>query len=315
MDKSVAPVWGQTQRLDFLWLEVTNVCNLQCRHCYSESSPWSSSRDILTTAQHFDLIDEAARLGCRNIQFIGGEPTANPALPVMVERAFASGFEFIEIFTNLVSLPGHLLDLIAKHNINVATSFYSARAQVHDRITARVGSFERTVSNIKRLMAHGVDLRAGIILMDENSSEAEAAADLLKELGVKNVGADRAREFGRAKKGGKNLSQLCGNCWRNSACVGPDGVVAPCIMSKEWSVGSVPQASLTELMSSDAMAATRRRIYEDVWLPREAEMGPCSPYCQPCAPSCSPLHQCAPACSPSCTPCYPYGRCQPQVGA
>ena len=36
MSRLPTPAAGPDNRLDFLWLELTNRCNLQCVHCYTE---------------------------------------------------------------------------------------------------------------------------------------------------------------------------------------------------------------------------------------------------------------------------------------
>jgi sulfatase maturation enzyme AslB (radical SAM superfamily) len=41
-----APVLSKP--LDFLWLELTNRCNLQCTHCYADSGPTAEKGTIST---------------------------------------------------------------------------------------------------------------------------------------------------------------------------------------------------------------------------------------------------------------------------
>ena len=60
--------------LQFLWLELTNRCNLRCVHCYTDSHPGSGHRDRLTTEDLESVLRQAYALGCRSVQFIGGEP-------------------------------------------------------------------------------------------------------------------------------------------------------------------------------------------------------------------------------------------------
>src|SRR2546422_9230359 len=84
--------------LDFVWLELTNRCNLQCVHCYTESGPTTGEKDILNEDDYLDLIKQIYDLGCHKLQFIGGEPTLNRSLPKLIETAFYKQFEFIEVF-------------------------------------------------------------------------------------------------------------------------------------------------------------------------------------------------------------------------
>src|ERR1035437_3827001 len=94
--------------LDFVWLELTNRCNLRCTHCYTQSSPTSGRSDVLTTVDYLKLIQDIHAEGCRTIQFIGGEPTLNRDLQILISEAHRRGFSFIEVFTNLTRLSSEL---------------------------------------------------------------------------------------------------------------------------------------------------------------------------------------------------------------
>src|ERR1700688_791750 len=191
---------GQTPELDFVWLELTNRCNLFCVHCYAESSPYSGERDILSEEDYIGLIQQIRALGCPSLQFIGGEPTLNRSLPRLIQEAATCGFTFIGVFTNLVSLPDSLLRTFTDFNIAVATSFYSHNAQTHDAITTHKGSFDRTVANMKRICDTGLRLRAGIIVMDQNKDDLEETWRFLESIGVHNIGTDHVRNVGRANE-------------------------------------------------------------------------------------------------------------------
>jgi MoaA/NifB/PqqE/SkfB family radical SAM enzyme len=58
-------------------LEVTGQRRLECVHCYANSSP-AGTRGTMTTVSWARVIDQAADLGIRTVQFIGGEPTLYP---------------------------------------------------------------------------------------------------------------------------------------------------------------------------------------------------------------------------------------------
>ena len=308
--------------VEFLWLELTNRCNLQCVHCYANSGPYGSN-SVLTTADFRGLIQEAAELGCRQVQFIGGEPTLDPALPELIEHAHHCGMDFLEIYTNGRRLSESLLTCLAAFEVNVAVSFYSIDPGMHDLITQTPGSHRDTLANLRRIINAGINLRVGVIEMAENRSTISETVEYLLGLGIANVGVDGARKFGRAISGDRcaatDIQELCGSCWRGSLCIHPDGTASPCIMSKQWSVGSLSNSSLTDLAHSNSLREIRDRIYREVWLPK-AEAVPsgatptlCTPnWNKPCSPECTPT--CHPRCSPSCSPCYPFGRCRPQTG-
>jgi MoaA/NifB/PqqE/SkfB family radical SAM enzyme len=306
-----------SSNLEFLWLEITSLCNLQCVHCYAESSPHPEMKNILSPNDYFQLISEASRLGCKKVQFIGGEPTLAKHLPDYISHAHKEGFDFIEVFSNLFTISDQLITCFVDNKVSVATSFYCDIPEIHDEITQRSGSHSVTTANIKRILDAGLVLRAGIILMPPNQHRLEETKEFLYNLGVQEVGTDRLRGVGRgtyleSPEKACDLGELCGSCWKGSACVAPDGTVSPCIMSKEWSTGSILNAPLGEVFQSSEFYNIRQRIYEEVWLPLEETAAACNPDCSPtcvpqrvCSPtSCSPNKNCQP--TAGCRPCSPY---------
>jgi sulfatase maturation enzyme AslB (radical SAM superfamily) len=291
--------------VDFLWLELTNQCNLQCTHCYADSGP-HAQKSTLSASQYIALMSEAFALGCRRVQFIGGEPTLNLDLPKLITAASGMGFEFIEVYTNLTRLPQDLLQSFVEHGVRVATSVYASAAERHDVITQVNGSFDKTIKNLQRLVKAGVSVRAGIIEMDANVGHTESTVAFLRNMGVTNVDVDKLRRFGRgaAHCETADMSELCGNCAGSTLCVSPTGQVSPCIMSKRWSVGSATEGSLTGLINGDSLREIRMRIHDAVTARQNTE-GNCNPMA-----SCSPTQTCSPqGCSPN-TICFP-SHCDP----
>jgi MoaA/NifB/PqqE/SkfB family radical SAM enzyme len=92
--------------LRFLWLEITEKCNLTCTHCYADSGPRASLHGSMDYEAWIRVIDEAAELGCTAIQFIGGEPTLHPHLQEFIAHAKYRGIQFVEVYTNATRLTG-----------------------------------------------------------------------------------------------------------------------------------------------------------------------------------------------------------------
>jgi sulfatase maturation enzyme AslB (radical SAM superfamily) len=301
--------------LQFLWVEITNQCNLQCSHCYAESGPQTFSRDALSLAHYRQVIVYAHKAGCRRIQFIGGEPTLNPDLPALIELCTDLGYAFIEVFTNLTRVSDDLLTCFKRNGVHVATSVYASKSETHDAITRHPGSFYRTVNTLRRLLEAEIPVRAGIITMMENASETESTVRFLTDLGVEKIGIDRVRQFGRGGATGRpDMQELCGECAGNILCVGSDGKISPCIMSKLWSVGSFLDTPFNELVSSAKLATTRADIKRATSQRSKDGSGSGTKMYTICDPkTCGPYSTCSPTtgpgpCGPSgCTPCFPKG--------
>jgi MoaA/NifB/PqqE/SkfB family radical SAM enzyme len=308
----------ERQPLEFLWIELTNRCNLHCVHCYANSAPTATDDGALSTNDYFRLIAESARLGCRKLQFIGGEPTLNPSLPEFIRHARECGMEFVEVYTNGRHIPDTLIECFVKHRVNVAVSFYSHNSDIHDAITQVHGSHRATVANLQRMVQAALSVRVGIIQMPLNEKSISETMQFVSGLGIREYGVDRARKFGRAASSPSttiDINELCGSCWQGSLCIHPDGQVSPCIMSREWTVGSIFETPLSDIAQSARLHRIRQRVYREVWLPSREISDPIESATAHgnCAPECTPT--CHPRCSPSCQPCWPFGKCRPQTGS
>jgi len=315
-------------RLDFLWLELTGKCNLACRHCYASSGPDQPLHGRMRHADWEATIRQAAGLGCRAIQFIGGEPLLYPRIDDLVSLAQAEGFQLIEIFTNGTPINRERAEFFRKFGVRIACSFYSADPAVHDRITQKRGSFDRTVTALRLLNDAQVSVRAGFIEMEENRGHFEPARALLAGLGVERVGHDAIRAFGRGetvaveppattgKYGG-----LCGQCWRNRLCVNAGGDLSPCPMSREFVVGNVLDDGLETVLRAAPLRTFQTEMAAEFGVrahpggpgkPKPEDAPPCGPGpvpCMICGPgNCSPDFACLP--DNACPICFP-GLCIP----
>ncbi|WP_428093131.1 radical SAM protein [Candidatus Pollutiaquabacter sp.] len=86
--------------LDFLWLEITPKCNLTCVHRYADSTPFNPLESKMTFQDWVNVMKESYELGCRKIQFIGGEPTIHPEflnLVKIAKKQVTSSLKFIQM--------------------------------------------------------------------------------------------------------------------------------------------------------------------------------------------------------------------------
>lgn len=308
--------------LRFMWLEITGRCQLLCEHCYARSGP-DGTHGTMTAADWERVIREAAQLGVRMVQFIGGEPTLHPDLDRLVRFALASGIE-VEVFTNLVHVSPTLWVTFSTAGVRLATSWYSDEPGEHAAITGRP-SHARTRAGIVEALRRSIPLRVGIIGVrpGQRTRQAESA---LAALGVTDIGYDDLRQVGRGiRDKSPSVEQLCGQCANGNLAVAPDGSVWPCVFARWLTVGNLREKPLREIVTSPAMAsvsAQLRAVFDPVEAPCVPDMcnpqcGPsCSPACRPtgCAPSgCDPTNQCKPRYT--CGPCAPDDRiCNPDLG-
>jgi MoaA/NifB/PqqE/SkfB family radical SAM enzyme len=303
--------------LNFVWLEITGKCQLECIHCYADSGP-QGSHGVMDTTDWLRVIDECSGLGVEMVQFIGGEPTLHPDLPRLVEHALGQGLE-VEIFSNLVHVSDRMWDTFNRPGVRLACSWYSDDPKQHLLITKR-NTHARTKANIAEALRREIPLRAGIIGMLDDQNVQAATAEL-EALGVVEVGVDHLRQVGRGVRDrDATVAELCGNCGDGVLAIGPDGAIWPCVFTRWMPVGNVQDSSIAEVLAGQALAQRTAEL-QDAFGAQPSGCNPnCNPTCAPhrceptCAPSCTPAScnpTCSPKCGPSCSPCAPDGRCWP----
>lgn len=255
---------GCLRGLDFLWLEITRSCNLTCSHCYAGSGPDVPLIERMGLSDWQGVLEDSRAVGCRRMQFIGGEPTLHPDLPLLIEHARKIGFREIEVFTNASRLPDDLLGVFRRFKIRIASSFYSADPETHNRITGRQGSFDRTVGGLRKLIESKIPLRVGVISLDQDAAQLRQTKRFLRRLGVRSIEVDQVRGIGRGHAfvpKARPESELCGHCWSGKLCIDANGNAYPCVFSRFSPVGNVLAGGLADVLKGGQLAAFRRQSY------------------------------------------------------
>ena len=307
-----------SSQIRFLALDITRTCQAQCDHCYNSSGP-SGTNGEMTREDWLDVLGQAARMGVTRVQFIGGEVTLHDDLADLVTYALELGIS-VEVFSNLIHVRPILWPTLRQRGVTLATSYYSDRADEHERITRHRGSYAKTKANIAKAVAFGIPLRAALVDVFDKQRINGAAAEL-KAMGVTNIRTDRVRGIGRgAEEGqGQDPAELCGHCTRGRAAVMPNGDVGGCVMSGGMMVaGNVLKAPLAAIVGSQGWLDIAARVPQpgrdacvpDSCTPREDSCQPspgADPWVEFRATGCNPDsdgEDCAPAESDACGPSY-----------
>jgi len=249
--------------LEFMWLELTGRCNQKCLHCYASAGELVQTRE-LSVAKWEETMEEGSALGCRSLQFIGGEPLLFKGIFDLAQAASDLNYEPIEIFTNGTLLDENKIEKIKELGIHVAISLYSFVPEIHDMVTQVSGSFQKTFKTLEMLREAKIPTRIGIIVMKQNEDTVLETQRRLQEMGFKNVGIDVLRPTGRGSRG--NLlpkgeiirtqalmtkpdfatskeefyrNHYWNDCWAGKIAITADGGIMPCIFARKHVVSNV----------------------------------------------------------------------------
>ncbi|REK84576.1 radical SAM/SPASM domain-containing protein [Streptomyces inhibens] len=287
------PASTTQDKLRVVALEITGACQLQCTQCFAQSGP-DGTHGAMTAVDWRRVMGDAAKLGAREVQFIGGEPTVHPAWVELVEYALSLGL-VVEVYSNLFHIKAAWWDVLSRPGVRLATSYYSDSAEEHETITTRQGSYARTRANIAEAVQRGIPVRAGIVRVLPGQRVQEARVEL-EALGVTSIRTDRTRHIGRAvpAAAAPKPEELCGRCGQGQAAVLPSGDVAPCVMSRWMTTGNARTQPLAKILDGDRW---ERALHE---VPARAGADPCDPQCNPASDG----SDCAPAEQTACDPAY-----------
>ncbi len=167
--------------LETLWVNTGTLCNIECAHCYIESSPTNDRLIYITAAALAPFLDEAEAMGAAEIGFTGGEPFMNPDMTAMAGDALSRGLRVL-ILTNAMrpmmrpNVRQALVRLRARYGarLSMRVSIDHYAAPVHDAERG-AGGFEATMAGLAWLAEGGFRLSvAGRMRWDEDEDAVRA---------------------------------------------------------------------------------------------------------------------------------------------
>jgi len=161
--------------------EVTKKCNLDCIHCYVDHS--DTERELSIDEQK-KVIDELYDLGVVYITFSGGELFTKKNVWELFEHTRAKKMGF-KIITSGTTLKKKDMDRLKDLGIlEVGISIYSDKDSVHDFITTKKGSLQKSLASAKYLAGIGVLVVSKTVIMTYNKNDIENIHNKVKAIGM-----------------------------------------------------------------------------------------------------------------------------------
>lgn len=217
-----ARAWVNLTQLETLWLNTGTLCNIQCDHCYIESSPTNDRLVYLTLADVRSYLDEIAEegLGTQQIGITGGEPFMNPDIMPIIELILERGFELL-VLTNAMKPMEHkreaLLSVLSRYGsqmvLRISVDHFNQALHEEER---GENTWEPMVKGLQWLSAHGftIDVAGRTRWNDKEDELRDGFARLFKSLGV-SVDAQNPKElmlFPEMDEGAE-VPEITTECW------------------------------------------------------------------------------------------------------
>jgi radical SAM protein with 4Fe4S-binding SPASM domain len=173
------------------FVEITNLCNLTCTHCYA----WSGKKrdHEMSTSQLLGVIDQLSEIGVLQVFLTGGEVFTHPDAIEIIRHARSKPFT-TQIFTN-----GLLLDEEKLKSIPAGQSFFISFDTANPKRTVRGRmDYEKLSSCFELMDRYGHVVRTAISVHNQNLEDVDEIFDWCAENGFPRPQWLETHPIGRA---------------------------------------------------------------------------------------------------------------------
>ncbi len=255
-EKRALIVKSPVPSLRYLELQVTDKCNLKCRHCFV-----GASQNIeLSVAAIKNILDEFIEMQGLRLMITGGEPLMHSAFEEI--NAILPDYKCRKVlFTNGLLLNRQILK---KLNFDEMQFSIDGMEHGHDALRGK-GMFKIVMQKIDDAIKSGIPISVATVVHSENLDEFDNMEALFKEIGIKDWTVDVPTLAGNFKENshfyvppdiaGKYLNYGFGNnyhfseegfgCGLHLISVLANGGIAKCTFYADIPLGSINEGLKT----------------------------------------------------------------------
>ncbi|MCX7913946.1 MAG: radical SAM protein [Thermodesulfovibrionales bacterium] len=236
----------------YLELQVTDKCNLRCKHCYIGKS----HNHELPVEKIDKILEEFQEVQGLRVMITGGEPLMHSDFEIVNELLTKYPIRKV-LFTNGLLLRRSLLK---KLNVDEIQFSIDGMKDGHEALRGK-GTFERVISKLKLAKQFGFSISVATVVHRENLNEFDEMETFFRALGVKDWTVDIPIPIGNLKEhpsfqvypsiGGKYLNYGFGESYHHTsdayACglhlisVMANGFVAKCSFYSNTPIGHIDE--------------------------------------------------------------------------
>ncbi|MCX8031361.1 MAG: radical SAM protein [Thermodesulfovibrionales bacterium] len=180
--REVPPITkSPTPSLRYLELQITDKCNLRCKHCYLDRS----ENNELSVKSIKNILDEFTEMQGLRVMITGGEPLVHNNFKQINEILSLYPIRKI-LFTNGLLLSRELLTHL---NFDEIQFSIDGLQKGHEALRGK-GTFTSVINKLKEAKKLSIDVSVATMVHSENVDEFEEMEQFFKELGVKDWTVD-----------------------------------------------------------------------------------------------------------------------------
>lgn len=185
-------------RLAYLFIELTDCCNLSCQHCGSRCG--QSKGTYIDTTLLLDALETIAEDFDPNrvmICLTGGEPMLHKDFYKIVQRIVELGFTW-GLTTNGTLIDRPTAEKLKQLQLPSVTISIDGLEASHEKLRNTPGCFSKTIEAVSALNAVGIPVQITSVIHKENFAELNDLYNLMRKLKVESWRVINMEPIGRA---------------------------------------------------------------------------------------------------------------------
>lgn len=289
--------------LIYAYLELTTECNLRCAFCDSRSGLVRSTtgcwrweleiqRPLLSHDEWLIILEDLAKVGCKVLHFIGGEPTLRwNTLSELVLLGRRHNMQILLHTNGFVADEMEKVEFLANNQVTFWIQLLAGDERLHDNIAGITGSYQNTITMIQYLRKRGSNFLIQLPLFVANQDQIELTLNLLRGLEPSGIIQDILQPSGDgpspllANKWINCLYRTTPSfpkvpadtffqrhdghaCWNGRTAICAQGKILPCPAAREFVIGDLRESSVSTFY--------QERKYEQYWYLSKDDIAECS---------------------------------------
>ena len=179
--------------LQWLFFEITNRCNLNCKHCGSNCTSIGQTLTIEDVESTLRTIKFDKPMIC----LTGGEPMLHPAFYEIAKCVRSNGF-YWGMTTNGTLIDAAAALKLRQAGMSTVSVSLDGMEQSHDSLRRHKGAWQLALRGLQAIQEAGFEPQVTTVLHQDNFDDLEPLYDLLCKMGIKSWRPINVEPIGRA---------------------------------------------------------------------------------------------------------------------
>lgn len=179
-----APTKAAERKPVVVW-NITRRCNLNCIHCYSDSTARHYPGE-LDWDQCKDVIDDLADFGIPSLLLSGGEPLIHPRFFDLANYARGKGLK-LTLSTNGTLIDQEKAAMLKELGMAYVGISLDGIGATHDKFRGKEGAFDKTIKAFHHCKKVGQKVGLRLTLSAHNVADIDGILDFIEAEGIDRV--------------------------------------------------------------------------------------------------------------------------------